>query len=134
MMFVKYTIDSGGRLENLFWCDGSSHLDYEVFGDVLAFDTTYRRNKYNKPLVIFSGVNHHNLIVVFACALLVDETVDTYKWVLETLLEAMSKKKPHAVVTDGDKAIRKAIRELFPGTTHRLCRWHLQRNANTNIK
>ena len=88
-MFVKYTTDGKGRLKNLFWCDGSSRLDYEVFGDVLAFDTMYRKNKYNKPLVIFSGVNHHNLTIVFVCALLVDETIDSYRWVPETLVEAM---------------------------------------------
>jgi hypothetical protein len=31
-----------------------------VFGDVVAFDAAYKRNKYMCPLVVFSGVNHHN--------------------------------------------------------------------------
>ena len=109
-------------------------MDCEVFSDVMAFDTTYKKNKCNKPLVIFSRVNHHNLIVVFACALLVDKIIETYRWVLQMLLEGMSNKKPDTVVTDGDKAMRKAIKEVLSGASHRLCAWHLQRNTKTNLK
>lgn len=69
MMFVTHTVDQDGRLEHMFWCDGESRLNYEVFGDVLAFDATYKKNKYLCPLVVFSGVNHHNQTIVFATAL-----------------------------------------------------------------
>ncbi|RYR47119.1 hypothetical protein Ahy_A07g033062 [Arachis hypogaea] len=57
--FGKYTLSNENRLENLFWADETSRIDYECFGDVLTFDSTYNRNVYNKPLVIFSGSNHH---------------------------------------------------------------------------
>ncbi|RVW18027.1 Protein FAR1-related sequence 5 [Vitis vinifera] len=63
----------------------------------------------------------------------VDESVGTYEWVLETFLEAMMNKRPISVVTDGDKAMRKAIKKVLPDTCHRLCSWHLQRNAFTNV-
>ncbi|KAL6329221.1 hypothetical protein AAG906_014831 [Vitis piasezkii] len=108
-------------------------MDYACFGDVLAFDTTYRTNAYKKPLVVLVGVNHHHQTVVFGCALLIDESVGTYEWVLETFLDAMMNKKPIYVVTDGDKAMRKAIKKVLPDTCHRLCSWHLQRNAFTNV-
>ncbi|XP_034680101.1 protein FAR1-RELATED SEQUENCE 5-like [Vitis riparia] len=108
-------------------------MDYACFGDVLAFDTTYRTNAYKKPLVVLVGVNHHHQTVVFGCALLIDESVGTYEWVLETFLDAMMNKKPISVVTDGDKAMRKAIKKVLPNTCHQLCLWHLQRNAFTNV-
>ncbi|XP_057723774.1 protein FAR1-RELATED SEQUENCE 5-like [Arachis stenosperma] len=57
--FGKYTLSNENRLENLFWADETSRIDYECFGDVLTFDSTYNRNVYNKPLVIFFGSNHH---------------------------------------------------------------------------
>ncbi|RVW83445.1 Protein FAR1-related sequence 5 [Vitis vinifera] len=63
----------------------------------------------------------------------VDESVWTYEWVLETFLDAMMNKKPISVVTDGDKAMRKAIKKVLPDTCHRLCSWHLQLNAFTNV-
>ncbi|XP_059591593.1 protein FAR1-RELATED SEQUENCE 5-like [Vitis vinifera] len=108
-------------------------MDYVCFRDVLAFDTTYRTNAYKKPLVVLVGVNHHHQTVVFCCALLIDESVWTYEWVLETFLDAMMNKKPISVVTDGDKAMRKAIKKVLPDTCHRLCSWHLQLNAFTNV-
>ncbi|RVW78093.1 Protein FAR1-related sequence 5 [Vitis vinifera] len=131
--YYKYNVDEDNHLANLFWADSTSKLDYSCFGDVLAFDTTYRTNAYKKPLVILVGINHHHQTIVFGCALLVDESVSTYTWVLETFLDAMNNKKPLSVITDGDKAMRKAIKRIFPDSCHRLCAWHIQRNAFTNV-
>ncbi|XP_028061786.1 protein FAR1-RELATED SEQUENCE 5-like [Camellia sinensis] len=57
--FYKYDKDQENRLDKLFWADSRSRLDYAAFGDVLVFDTTYKTNAYNKPFVIFAGVNNH---------------------------------------------------------------------------
>lgn len=83
LMYVKYTVDDQKRLQHLLWCDGDSRMNYRVFGDVLAFDATYRKNKYMCPFVVFSGVNNHNQTIVFASALVANETEDTYVWLLE---------------------------------------------------
>ncbi|KAK7273770.1 hypothetical protein RIF29_14833 [Crotalaria pallida] len=131
--FWKYTVSEDGRIDKLFWCDGICRYDYQIFGDVLAFDATYGKNKYNCPLIVFSGVNHHNNTVVFASAIVSDESIDTYVWVLENFLEAMGGKAPASVITDGDKSMRSAIRRVFPQSHHSLCAWHLIRNARTNI-
>ncbi|KAL4275925.1 hypothetical protein AHAS_Ahas20G0155900 [Arachis hypogaea] len=71
--YYKEVVDGEGVLQHLFWCDGTSQIDYQVFGDVVAFDVTYKKNVYLSPLVAFSGVNHHNQMVVFAAALVADE-------------------------------------------------------------
>ncbi|XP_025673989.1 protein FAR1-RELATED SEQUENCE 5-like [Arachis hypogaea] len=134
LFFGKYTFTSDERLEHIFWADGQSIIDYHCFGDIVAFDSTYKKNKYNKPLVIFSGCNHHGQNVIFGSILLSDETTETYKWLLETFVEAMGGKSPKAVITDGDLAMRDAIKNVLPDVTHRLCGWHLQRNACENIK
>ncbi|XP_020231066.1 protein FAR1-RELATED SEQUENCE 5 [Cajanus cajan] len=134
MFYAKYMLGDNGKMEHLFWADGTSRCDYQCFGDVVAFDSTYKKNKYNKPLVIFSGKNHHGQTVIFGASLISDETTDTYKWVLEAFLEAMSLQQPKGVVTDGDGAMREAIRQVFPMATHRLCAWHLQKNACQNVK
>ncbi|KAJ1401715.1 Zinc finger, PMZ-type [Sesbania bispinosa] len=41
---------------------------------------------------------------------------------------------PKAVVTNGDGAMREAIRSVFPDSIHRLCSWHLHQNACENVK
>jgi len=100
---------------------------------VLAFDTTYK-NKYNYPLCIFFGCNHHSQTIIFGVALLEDETIESYKWVLNLFLECMESKFPKAVVTDGDGSMREAIQQVFPDASHRLCAWHRHKNSQENVK
>ncbi|XP_029148739.1 protein FAR1-RELATED SEQUENCE 5-like [Arachis hypogaea] len=132
-LYFKACHDSRGLLRNLFWSDGISQLDYRLFGDVIAFDATYKKNKYSCPLVIFSGVNHHNQTIIFAAALVVDETTDTYICLLRQLMFAMKGKTPTSIITDGAMAIRNAVRVVFPEVRHRLCAWHLIRNVTSNV-
>ncbi|KAF4403053.1 hypothetical protein G4B88_010505 [Cannabis sativa] len=44
--WYKYEADMEGRLTNLFWADSSCKVDYQLFGDCLAFDSTYKTNRY----------------------------------------------------------------------------------------
>ncbi|PNX80761.1 hypothetical protein L195_g036772 [Trifolium pratense] len=132
--FSEFSFTDDGRLENIFWADATSRFDYECFGDVVAFDTTYKKNRYGKPLVIFCGYNHHGETTIFAAALVSNETTETYKWVLTLFSKAMYGKHPKAVITDGDLSMREAIRVVFPNTRHRLCAWHLHKNACQHVK
>ncbi|KAK8716202.1 hypothetical protein V6N13_043520 [Hibiscus sabdariffa] len=50
---IQYNVDDSGGLQNLFWCDSTSRSDYACFGDVIAFDTTYKGNMYGRPLFWF---------------------------------------------------------------------------------
>ncbi|XP_062080367.1 protein FAR1-RELATED SEQUENCE 5-like [Humulus lupulus] len=127
-----YNTDNDSRLANLFWCDGMSRQDYQAFIDVLAFDTTYKTNAYNKPLLMLVGVNHHFQANMFGCALLCDEITSTFAWVLQCFLNVMNNKHPTVVVTDGDHAMREAITEVIPNAKHCLCSWHLSTHASTN--
>lgn len=129
-----YSVDEENRLCNIFWADGKSRRDYATFGDVLAFDTTFRTNKYNKPLLLLIGVNHHVRTTVFGIALLCDETIDSLVWVLQMFLEGMNNKKPKVVLTDGDDAMQNAIAQLLPEATHRLYGWHLLENVGKNVR
>ena len=74
MFFYAIQVDQENRMTNIFWRDGRSRIDYNSFGDVICFDTTYRTNKYNMICAPFVGVNHHWKNVLFGYAFLLDET------------------------------------------------------------
>lgn len=57
------------------------------------------------------GANYRHKIMVFSRALLMDESISRYEWVLKTFLIVMMNKKSISVVTDGDKAMRKVIKK-----------------------
>ncbi|KAL5810472.1 hypothetical protein ACOSQ4_027040 [Xanthoceras sorbifolium] len=107
-VFYKYDVNEDGMSGNLFWADSMSRNDYRNFGDVMSFDSTYKTNAYLRLLVIFVGVNHHNNTTVFGFRQLVDETVEMSSCILKTFLLAML--YPILIVSDGDKAMRKAIK------------------------
>ncbi|RYQ89482.1 hypothetical protein Ahy_B09g096101 isoform F [Arachis hypogaea] len=58
MAMAQYSSTAEDWLGSLFWADGICRADYQHFGDVFAFHATYKKNKYKKPLVIFSESNH----------------------------------------------------------------------------
>ncbi|KAL4275594.1 hypothetical protein AHAS_Ahas20G0122800 [Arachis hypogaea] len=120
-LFWRYEVADGSRMCDLIWSDGQSQEDYEAFGDVLTFDATYRRTKYNLLVIVLSRVNHHNQTCGFATAMVSCESQDSYKWVLRRFLECMRGKAPKAVITDEDPSMRLAIMHVFPDAYHRIC-------------
>ncbi|KAE8658325.1 hypothetical protein F3Y22_tig00116971pilonHSYRG00167 [Hibiscus syriacus] len=97
------------------------------------YNALQRDNLYGRPIMPIVGVNHHHNTIVFATAIIADETSQSFEWVLQNFLEAMMNKSPISVVTDGDRAMQRAIKSVIPYAKHRLCSWHLSRNAQANI-
>ncbi|KAK3226056.1 hypothetical protein Dsin_005918 [Dipteronia sinensis] len=131
--YCRFSTDKKDRPTNIFWKDSHSLFEYQCFGDVLVFDNTYKTNVYVKPLVLFKGVNNHRATCVLRIALLSDETVQWYRWVLNTLIESTGHKHLIYVLTDRDEAMRQAIDEIFPNSRHKICGWHVSKNAYTHL-
>ncbi|XP_059654559.1 protein FAR1-RELATED SEQUENCE 5-like [Cornus florida] len=131
--FYSLQLDEDDMITNIFWADARSVADYGLFGDVICFDTTYRTNDYGRPFAPFIGVNHHKQTVIFGAALLYDETADSFKWLFEPFLGAMSGKQPKTILTDQSAAMAKAISNVFSETHHRLCVLHIYQNPAKNL-
>lgn len=123
--FFSIEVDENGCMGNCFWADARSRVAYQYFGDVVTFDATYLTNHYKMHFVPFTGVNHHHQSQMHGCALLINETAESYTWLLKTWLKAMLGRAPSTIITNNDKAMGKAIAEVLPNTTHRLCLWHI---------
>ncbi|XP_073362989.1 protein FAR1-RELATED SEQUENCE 5-like [Aegilops tauschii subsp. strangulata] len=131
--FFEHIADAEGRLQNMFWCDSQSRRDYLDYGDVVVFDSTYKMNRYGMPSIPFVGLNNHRCTMVFACAIVSDETEATYVWLLNTFLKANCQKRPKSVITDGDAAMIRAIRKVLSDVWHRLCSWHIEKNMQKHL-
>lgn len=131
--FYAYKVDEDSRLTHLFWADGACRFDYELFGDSLAFDSTYKTNRSQMPLVVLVGTNNHAMTCVFGFAMIHNETAETYSWVLEKFQECMKGKLPVTVLTDGCRSMNKAIEDLMPSVVHRTCSWHILNNATKHV-
>lgn len=133
MFFYAVQLDMDEQITNIFWADSKMMIDYSHFGDVVYFDTTYRTNQLCRPLTAFIGVNHHKEMLVFGAALLYDEAPESFHWLFQTFMQAMSGRKPRTILTVQDMAIAKAIGLVFPATYHRICIWNMWQNAMRHL-
>lgn len=127
--FYSIQVDENDLITNIFWADSKMVSDYAMFGDVICFDTTYRKLDDGRPFGLIVGVNNHKKTVVFGAALLYDETAESFAWLFRTFLKVMSGKHPRTILTDEDAAMAKAISEILIYSIHRLCVWHMNQNA-----
>jgi zinc finger SWIM domain-containing protein 3 len=85
-------VDENGKFVSLFWADATSRKNYNHFGDLVSFGATYSTNQYNMKFTHFIGINHHMQIVFFRAGFLLNEKIESYKWLLKTFLKAMGGK------------------------------------------
>ncbi|XP_027071125.2 protein FAR-RED IMPAIRED RESPONSE 1-like [Coffea arabica] len=131
--FYAIQVDEDDLITNIFWADAKMRTDFAHFGDVVCFDTTYRKHKDGRPIALFVGVNHHKQTTVFGAALLYDETILTFEWLFDTFAKAMMGKIPRTILTDQDGRMATALASQWPTTYHRLCIWHIYQNAATHL-
>ena len=85
------------------------------------------------PFAPLLGTNHHKQTIIFGAALLFNETIESFVWLFETFLIAMSGKHPSTIFTDQDAAMARAIAYVFRNTNHRLCLWLIYLNAAKHL-
>ncbi|PKA59596.1 Protein FAR1-like sequence 5 [Apostasia shenzhenica] len=72
-------LDEEQRLTNFLWVDEKCKMDYNIFRDVIIFDTSYHINKYNLICAPLIGVNNHWQNILFGAAFLVDKTIISFE-------------------------------------------------------
>ncbi|XP_057956744.1 protein FAR1-RELATED SEQUENCE 7 [Malania oleifera] len=123
--FYAVEVDDG-KCRSVFWADSRSRFACSQFGDAIVFDTTYRKNNYLVPFASFVGINHHKQPVLLGCALIADESKESFTWIFQAWLRAMSGCRPLSIIADQDKVIQEAIAQVFPGTRHRFSAWQIK--------
>ncbi|XP_042028933.1 protein FAR1-RELATED SEQUENCE 5-like [Salvia splendens] len=131
--YYAIQLDVEDLITNIFWTDGRMIQDFGHFGDVVCFDTTYRKHRDGRPISLFVDVNHHKQTTVFGASLLYDETIETFEWLFGAFEDAMMGKRPKTTLTDQDQAMSAALASKWLSTYHRLCVWHIFQNAAIHL-
>ncbi|XP_071727537.1 protein FAR1-RELATED SEQUENCE 5-like [Rutidosis leptorrhynchoides] len=113
--------------------DEVAKCNYNEFSDIILFDATCRTNRYNMKFVPFTGIDNHRRCVTVAVRLIRNETAESYTWLLRCFMKTFEK-EPNMIVTDQDKSMTIAIKEVFKTAKHRLCMWHIMRKVPSKIQ
>ncbi|XP_016165018.1 protein FAR1-RELATED SEQUENCE 5-like [Arachis ipaensis] len=120
--FYAVDVDKANKFKSALWIDARCKAFYEYYGDVVSFDTTYRRNKHGLLFSSFVGVNHHGKSTLLGCALLENEEIHSFEWIFKQWLKCMGT-PPKAIIMDQCKSMFGAIRNVLLDTCHRWCIW-----------
>ncbi|OMO96662.1 hypothetical protein CCACVL1_04842 [Corchorus capsularis] len=131
--FYTLQVDAKCSLTNIFWRDGRSKMDYYYFGDVIVVDTSFRVGVQNMICAPILGLNHHRQFVLLGCALLLDESKDSFMWLFGTFMAAMDGHQPKTILTNENQAMADAIKEILPVTQHNIGMWYIQHTAAEHL-
>ncbi|XP_057720160.1 protein FAR1-RELATED SEQUENCE 6-like [Arachis stenosperma] len=109
--FYAIGVDDANKFRSALWVDARCRASYEYYGDVVSFDTTYRRNRHDLPFASFVGVNHHGKSSHLGCTLLGSEEIPSFEWVFTQLVRCVGT-APRGIITNQCKAMAGAIRKL----------------------
>ncbi|CAG8779965.1 11254_t:CDS:2 [Dentiscutata erythropus] len=85
-------------------------------------------------LSIFIVIDSNHRSRIAATAIVCDETVSTYEWILEQTKLATNSFQPKMIFTDADPAMQVAIATKYSKTIVRHCAFHIQQNLVKNLK
>ncbi|XP_060167874.1 protein FAR1-RELATED SEQUENCE 6-like [Lycium barbarum] len=127
--FYVMDLNEKGCLRNVFWAEARFKAMYSYFGDVVRIDTACLISKYEVPLVLFSGVNHHGQSVPLGCGLVAGETVQSFIWLLRAWLTYMVGRPPQTVIIDQSRAMQTAIADVLPRASHCISLSHIMKKV-----
>ena len=67
------------KLNSLFWMSPMQRELYNKYNDVVILNTTYNTNRFQMMLCIVTVVDNNYKTRIVACAIIEDETLDTYR-------------------------------------------------------
>src|SRR2546425_88285 len=106
---------------------------YNKYKNDVIIDTTYNINRFKMILCIITRIDNNYKTRIVACAIIEDETVDTYRWILDSILNETDVSS-RIVFSDSDPAIIRSIKEVFPNVQHLLCIFHIDLNLRKKLK
>jgi len=129
---LAYQLTKDKKLNKLIWISDRMKANFDNFGDVILFDTTFKTNRFKLSLGIFLGISNNGKNSFFGITLLYNESEESFIWAFQKFNFFM-KKEPITFVSDQDPAILAATQKIFPTTKLKICEWHVANIFKKNL-
>jgi hypothetical protein len=104
---------------------------------ILIMDCTYKTNKYKMPLLDIVGITATSATFFVGFGFIQNEQQTSYDFILrslESVYRQIGLLSPQTIMTDKDKALLRAIEDVFPIADSMLCIWHVNKNILTKAR
>ncbi|XP_074265686.1 protein FAR1-RELATED SEQUENCE 5-like [Silene latifolia] len=108
---------------------------FRAYPYVVIMDSTYKTNMYNNPVIEMVGVTPTGSSFLIACSMIPTESEECYKWLLKKsgdILEC-TRASPSVFVTDRELGLINALKAVYLGVDHLLCRCHVNKAINAKV-
>jgi hypothetical protein len=106
--------------------------------EIWSLDSTYKVNRFDLPLLQISDVTCLHSTFNIGYCLLDGEREECFEWLLRVMKELLNSHtipEPNVIISDYDKAFKKACRKVLnDGIQHQICLWHVMKNVAFNTK
>ena len=130
---VAYHTDVSYTFDRFFYQSPTMKQQCNDHFDVLVMDTTMCTNRFGYPLCLYCGVSEYGKTVLLGVGLIANQDTESFDWLfqqLQTGCGVLNWNKLRTVITDGDRAMEAAIRNLKnPNISHQHCIWHVELNV-----
>ena len=134
------TNDSFGRLYIQPGCIESTFIESLP---MILLDATFFLNVYNQSILLAIGRDGNNRSYLIAWAIVESENTDSWTWFIRNLIRGCPAinetttpfQKPIRTTTmsDRDKGLLNAMKEIIPNVHHAHCCWHLAENIKKHF-
>jgi hypothetical protein len=118
-------------VQDIFCAHPTSVALFNTFPSVLLMDSTYKTNRYGRPLFEMVGCTSTGNTFNVAFAIMKNEKIDNFTWALQNCRSLLTSPDlgPKVTVTDRDPALINAVETVFPDATPIVCRYHVSKNV-----
>ena len=121
-----------GKLTALIYVTPKMRSLASKYMDLLVMDTTFGTNRFRMKHWVLCGKDNNNRTVIFAEGLVIKETLELFKWLLERSKNYLTL-DPKFILIDSDPALISANEDVFPTASLKLCGWHTENNIKNHL-
>jgi len=99
--YFSYKLTNSSDFDKMIYLSKTMLVYADYFLDVVLIDSTYKRNRFNLPLVNVIGINNCGQNIMLAFGILSEETLQAYTWFFGELKKAWKNNQPKNFVIDG---------------------------------
>ncbi|XP_071924560.1 uncharacterized protein [Coffea arabica] len=140
---VKIQVDkpdtaSTGTFERMYFCLHACKQGFlEGCRPIIGLDGCFLKSAFGGQLLSALGRDGNDNMIPIALAAVEVERYDSWRWFLHLLLDDLGlgmDNTPWTFISDRQKGLVQALRELFPDSEHRFCVRHMYQNFSKKFK